>query len=255
MLTFFENPQFHDTRFRRDDGGMPDTRHKNVGARLGGDQERTSMPVSSMPISILLRWASCSGRTPTDCSGSSTEMRTYWLTAMGDRSPTDPAQVNGLLIEAMMTEKAMQLYPMYRCTFMPMSQGRRRDEDHSHGPDDGPCCVGRSRQGQLTMDAAVQTALQRNQTLLGAQYDRDAARWGRLNADHEFPAEGRISGGVTRIDPASERRANAAVDFIKLAAGTVRDPAGSAVRDQTVRVSRHVRRRYHRGAADLQRRG
>jgi outer membrane protein len=73
---------------------------------------------------------------------------------------------------------------------------------------------------RLTIDAAVQTALQRNQTLLGAQYDRDAARWGRLNAITNFLPKVEISGGVTRIDPASERRANAAVDFIKLAAGT-----------------------------------
>jgi outer membrane protein TolC len=80
--------------------------------------------------------------------------------------------------------------------------------------------AGAAAQGQLTMDAAVQTALQRNQTLLGAQYDRDAARWGRLNAVTNFLPKVEISGGVTRIDPASERRANAAVDFIKLAAGT-----------------------------------
>lgn len=75
-------------------------------------------------------------------------------------------------------------------------------------------------QEHLTMDAAVQTALQRNQTLQGAQYDRDAAKWGRLNAITNFLPKVELSGGVTRIDPASERRANAAVDFIKLAAGS-----------------------------------
>lgn len=75
-------------------------------------------------------------------------------------------------------------------------------------------------QERLTMDAAVQTALQRNQTLQGAQYDRDAAKWGRLNAITNFLPKVELSGGVTRIDPASERRANAAVDFIKLAAGS-----------------------------------
>lgn len=80
-------------------------------------------------------------------------------------------------------------------------------------------------QERLTMDAAVQTALQRNQTLIGAQYGRDASRWGRLNAITNFLPKVELSGGVTRIDPASERRANAAVDFIKLAAGSFGIPA------------------------------
>ena len=104
------------------------------------------------------------------------------------------------------------------------------------------------------MDAAVQTALQHNQTLIGAQYDRDASRWGRLNAITNFLPKVELSGGVTRIDPASERRANAAVDFIKIAAGSFGIPAECALRDQTVRLPGHVCCRHHRGAADLQRR-
>ena len=80
-------------------------------------------------------------------------------------------------------------------------------------------------QEQLTMGAAVQTALQRNQTLLGAQYDRDASRWGRLNAVTNFLPKVELSGGVTRIDPASERRANASIDFIKGAAGALGIPS------------------------------
>jgi outer membrane protein TolC len=80
-------------------------------------------------------------------------------------------------------------------------------------------------QEQLTMDAAVQTALQRNQTLLGAQYDRDASRWGRLNAVSNFLPKVELGGGVTRIDAASERRANASIDFIKGAAGALGIPS------------------------------
>jgi outer membrane protein TolC len=73
-------------------------------------------------------------------------------------------------------------------------------------------------QQRLSMDAAVQTALQHNQALRGARYDRDAAKWGRLNAVTNFLPKVQVSGGVARIDPESERRANAAVDFIKVAA-------------------------------------
>jgi outer membrane protein len=73
-------------------------------------------------------------------------------------------------------------------------------------------------QQRLTMDVAVQTALEHNQTLIGARYDRDAAKWGRLNAVTNFLPKVQVTGGVTRIDPESERRANAAVDFIKVAA-------------------------------------
>ena len=79
-------------------------------------------------------------------------------------------------------------------------------------------------QNRLSIDAAVQTALERNQSLLGALHDRDASRWGRLNAVTNFLPKVEISGGLTRIDPASERRANAAVDFIKSAAGTLGIP-------------------------------
>lgn len=73
-------------------------------------------------------------------------------------------------------------------------------------------------QQPLTMDAAVQTALEHNQALISARYDRDAATWGRLNAVTNFLPKVQLSGGVTRIDPETERRANAAVDFIRVAA-------------------------------------
>ncbi len=79
-------------------------------------------------------------------------------------------------------------------------------------------------QERLTINGAVRTALERNQTLRSAGFERDASRWGRLNAVTNFLPKVEISGGLTRIDPASERRANAAVDFIKAAAGSLGVP-------------------------------
>jgi outer membrane protein len=81
-----------------------------------------------------------------------------------------------------------------------------------------------SAQERLTLDAAVTTAIQKNQALRAAAFDRDAGDWGKLNAVTNFLPKVELSGGVTRIDPASERRANAAVDFIKAAAGTLGIP-------------------------------
>jgi outer membrane protein len=79
-------------------------------------------------------------------------------------------------------------------------------------------------QDRLTLDRAVKTALEQNQTLHAAAFDRDAGDWGKFNAITNFLPKVEVSGGVTRIDPASERRANAAVDFIKAAAGTLGIP-------------------------------
>ncbi len=81
-----------------------------------------------------------------------------------------------------------------------------------------------SGQERLTLNAAVQTALQRNQTLLGAVHDRDASRWGKWNAVTNFLPRVELSGSLTRIDPSSERQANAAIDFIKGAAGSLGIP-------------------------------
>lgn len=79
-------------------------------------------------------------------------------------------------------------------------------------------------QERLTLDGAVLTALERNQMLRGSAYDRDAAQWGKLNAVTNFLPRVELSGGLTRIDPASERRANAAIDFIRAAAGAIGIP-------------------------------
>jgi outer membrane protein len=77
---------------------------------------------------------------------------------------------------------------------------------------------------QLTMQQAVATALERNHTLRGAAFDRDAADWGTRNAISNYLPKIEISTSLTRIDPESERRANAAVDFIKGAAGSLGIP-------------------------------
>ncbi len=79
-------------------------------------------------------------------------------------------------------------------------------------------------QDHLTLDRAVATALEQNQALRAAAFDRDAGDWGKLNAITNFLPKVELSGGLIRIDPASERRANAAVDFIKAAAGTLGVP-------------------------------
>ncbi|MDH3253237.1 MAG: TolC family protein, partial [Ignavibacteria bacterium] len=55
--------------------------------------------------------------------------------------------------------------------------------------------------------------------LRGAGFDREAAQWGKRNAIANFLPKVEVSSSMTRIDPESERRANASVDFIRGAAG------------------------------------
>lgn len=78
------------------------------------------------------------------------------------------------------------------------------------------CVMGTVRaQELLTLDVAVSTALELNHQLRGASHDRDAAWWGKRNAMTHFLPKVEFSSSITRIDPESERRANAAVDFIR----------------------------------------
>ncbi len=70
-------------------------------------------------------------------------------------------------------------------------------------------------QEKLTMENAVATALERNYQVRGAFHDLDAAQWRKKNALTNFLPKVELSSSITRIDPESERRANAAVDFIK----------------------------------------
>ncbi len=74
-------------------------------------------------------------------------------------------------------------------------------------------------QEPLTLEKAVQTALEQNQSLTGARADRESAHWGKLNAFTNFMPKINLSSGYTRIDDETDRRANAAVDFIKSTAG------------------------------------
>lgn len=72
-------------------------------------------------------------------------------------------------------------------------------------------------QERLTMDNAVATALEQNHVLRGSYHDLESSRWGYKNAVSNFLPKVEISSSLTRIDPESDRRANAAVDFIKSA--------------------------------------
>jgi outer membrane protein len=75
-----------------------------------------------------------------------------------------------------------------------------------------------SAQELLTMDKAVDIALQYNHSLRGAYQDVESAKWGKMNAVTNFLPKVTVSSGITQIDPETEARANAAVDFIKVAA-------------------------------------
>ncbi|MDE3058648.1 MAG: TolC family protein [Bacteroidota bacterium] len=79
--------------------------------------------------------------------------------------------------------------------------------------------VSASAQELLTMDKAVDIALQHNHSLLGSFQDVESAKWGKLNAVTNFLPKVTVSSGVTQIDNETLARSNAAVDFIK-AAGT-----------------------------------
>ncbi|MEW6511239.1 MAG: TolC family protein [Bacteroidota bacterium] len=76
----------------------------------------------------------------------------------------------------------------------------------------------------LTMQKAVATALELNQSLRGAQHEVASAGWGAKNAYSNFLPRVTLDAGVTRIDPETDRRANAAVDFIRSSAGMLGIP-------------------------------
>ena len=79
-------------------------------------------------------------------------------------------------------------------------------------------------QEPLNLEKAIGIAMEQNQALRGAGHDLDAAHWGKLNAFTNFLPRVELSSSVTRIDPESERRANAAIDFIKASAGMLGVP-------------------------------
>ncbi len=73
----------------------------------------------------------------------------------------------------------------------------------------------------LTIEKAVETALERNHTLMSAQYDLSASKWGQWNAVTNYLPKARLTSTATQIDNETLLRANAAVDFIKLGAGAI----------------------------------
>jgi outer membrane protein len=77
---------------------------------------------------------------------------------------------------------------------------------------------------RLTLDQAVGLALGQNRSLRVASHDRESAEWGVLKAYSNFLPKIEVLSSLTRIDPASERRANSAIDFIKSVAGPLGIP-------------------------------
>lgn len=84
--------------------------------------------------------------------------------------------------------------------------------------------LGATAQERLTLERAVGTALEQNHGLRGAYHDLESAQWGKKNALTSFLPKVEVASSITRIDPETERRANASVDFIKGAAGTLGIP-------------------------------
>lgn len=81
----------------------------------------------------------------------------------------------------------------------------------------------------LTLDKAVATAIEQNQVLRGAVHDVESSHWGRQNAYTNFLPRVSLDAGLTRIDPETELRANAALEFIRAAAGTFGIPPSALV--------------------------
>lgn len=79
-------------------------------------------------------------------------------------------------------------------------------------------------QEPLTLEKAVATALNQNHTLRGVSFNLESAHWSKRNAVTNFLPKVEVSSDFTRIDPESDRRANAAVDFIKASAGSLGIP-------------------------------
>jgi len=81
----------------------------------------------------------------------------------------------------------------------------------------------------LTLDKAVGTALEQNQALRGALHDVESSHWGKQNAYTNFLPRVSLDAGLTRVDPETELRANAALDFIRTAAGSIGVPSSALV--------------------------
>lgn len=73
----------------------------------------------------------------------------------------------------------------------------------------------------LTIQQAIDIALERNHTILSAEYDLSAARWGKWNSVTNFLPKVELSSSGTRIDQDTYLRANASIEFIKLGASAL----------------------------------
>jgi outer membrane protein TolC len=76
----------------------------------------------------------------------------------------------------------------------------------------------------LTMASAVGNALEFNQSLRGAAHDVASSSWASKNAYSNFLPKVSVEAGLTRIDPETDRRANAALEFIRSSAGILGIP-------------------------------
>ena len=81
----------------------------------------------------------------------------------------------------------------------------------------------------LTVEKAVVLALERNHGIRSAARSVEAARWGKLNAYTNFLPKAEVSSSYTRVDDETYNRANASIDFIKSAAGTLGIPQSMLV--------------------------
>jgi outer membrane protein len=81
-----------------------------------------------------------------------------------------------------------------------------------------------SAQTTLTLDRAVELAIEANHLLRAASEDVEASRWNKKESYSNFLPRIELHGSVTKIDPESEARANAAIDFIKAAGGALGIP-------------------------------
>ena len=88
-------------------------------------------------------------------------------------------------------------------------------------------CLAGTAQAQeaLNLDKAIGIALEQNQILRGAGQDLEAAHWGKLNAITNYLPKVEIASSVVKIDPETDQRSNAAIDFIKSSAGMLGVPA------------------------------
>ncbi len=82
-------------------------------------------------------------------------------------------------------------------------------------------------QETLTMEKAVATAVELNQSIQGARHDLESSSWGTKNAYSNFLPKVSFDAGFTRIDPETDNRANASLEFIRGSAGALGLPSSA----------------------------